>query len=81
MDELEAAIWAAMRRHNIPANAAGAEHFVGEVLRAAAAWSAGDSEDVTLRRRQVLARERAAAYGGRTDDDHLLVSGLSGGSD
>ena len=57
MDELEAAIWAAMRRHNIPAATPGGEHFVGEVLRAAEAYAAGDSDDVTLRRRQVLARD------------------------
>ena len=57
MDELEAAIWDAMRRHNIPAAAPGAEHFVGEMLRVYAAYAAGDSEDITLRRRQVLARD------------------------
>ena len=57
MEELEAIIWDAMRRHNITMSTPGAEGFVGELLRAAAAWAAGDSDDVTLRRRQVLARD------------------------
>lgn len=56
-DDLEAAIWDAMRRHNITMSTPGAEGFVGELLRTAAAWAAGDSDEITLRRRQVLARD------------------------
>ena len=55
MDELEAVIWAAMRKHRVTSPSPGA--FVADMLRAALAWSAGDGEDVTSRRRQVLARD------------------------
>lgn len=57
MEELEAAIWDAMRRHNVTMSTPGAEQFIGEMLRVCTAWAAGDSDDVTLRRRQVLARD------------------------
>ena len=53
--EFEAAIWDAMRRHNVTTiTPAG---FVDDLLRAGLAFAAGDSDDVTLRRRQVVVRD------------------------
>jgi hypothetical protein len=55
LSELEAAIWNAMRRHGV--TTATPVPFADEVLAAAAAYAAGDGDDVTLRRRQVLTRD------------------------
>ena len=83
MDELEAAIRAALatrdRKRDPLAGPHGARdnEFVGEVLRAAEAYAAGDSDDVTLRRRQVLVRDGWR----RVYDDHLQLPRLRRGPD
>ena len=54
-DELEAAIWDAMRRHQVTVPSA--VPFLDELVSLARAYAAGDSDEVTAARRAVLARE------------------------
>lgn len=51
-EELEAVIWQAMRKHTVTTRKPVV--FIEDILRAADAYAAEDSEDVTRNRRKVL---------------------------
>ncbi len=63
-DDLEAVIWHALRGLRSPTGAPARSVIVDEILTAADAYAAGDSDGLTAIRRDVL--RHAAAPGGGT---------------